>query len=77
MITDLRLPLAVMVVFIHAFGNLVYVVPYEWMGRGQLDAAVGSSSVGSAVYDALRIFGSHVVTHIAVPTFFVISGYLF
>lgn len=64
----LRFPLAVAVVFIHSLGTL----PLDDVSVMQADPLSGMS-----LYNWLRIFGSHVVTHIAVPTFFVISGFLF
>lgn len=58
----LRLPLTVMVVFIHSF------VSYP----------VGDASyIGLMIYEGVRIFFSHVVTYIAVPVFFLVSGYYF
>lgn len=58
----LRLPLTVMVVFIHSF------VSYP----------VGDASyIGLMIYECVRIFFSHVVSHIAVPVFFLVSGYYF
>ena len=64
----LRLPLAVTVVFIHSFGapNHVGLVrlhecPLSWQ----------------LIYDFIRIAGSNVVTHCAVPTFFMFFGFLF
>lgn len=64
-IAALRLPLAVMVVFIHSFGQPAE-HPINWAELGSVD-----------VYNIIRVFGSHVVSQIAVPTFFLISGYLF
>lgn len=66
-INFLRFPLAVAVVFIHSFGTTEYYSPssdfFHFSGTG--------------FYDLIRICFSHVVTHIAVPTFFVILGFLF
>lgn len=64
----LRFPLALAVVFIHSFG-----IPPE------IDVAAirYDSLTAMDVYNLLRITGSHVLTHIAVPTFFLISGFLF
>lgn len=63
----LRFPLILAVVFIHDFGT-----------RG-LDLNIlhqESFSLESA-YNFIRIFGSTVASHFAVPTFFLFSGYLF
>lgn len=58
----LRLPLTVMVVFIHSFFSY----------------PVGDASyIGLMIYECVRIFFSHVVSHIAVPVFFLVSGYYF
>ena len=64
----LRLPLAVAVVFIHSFGTPGHVdmvrlheCPLSWQ----------------SIYDFIRITGSNVVTHCAVPAFFMFSGFLF
>lgn len=63
----LRFPLAVAVVFIHSFGT----PPIDM-------AALHADPLSAAnLYHWLRICLSHVLTHIAVPTFFLISGYLF
>lgn len=64
-ITALRLPLAIMVVFIHS-SPLASDYSISWTDLGGVD-----------VYNIIRVFGSHVFTHIAVPIFFLISGYLF
>ena len=64
----LRFPLAVAVVFIHSFGN----PPVEDISLLQVDPLTGEN-----LFHWVRICLSHVATHIAVPTFFVISGYLF
>ena len=64
----LRFPLAVAVVFIHSFGN----PPVEDISLLQIDPLTGEN-----LFHWVRICLSHVATHIAVPTFFVISGYLF
>ncbi len=63
----LRFPLAVSVVFIHAFGN------------PELDlAAVHALPFSSeSLFNFLRIALSHVATHFAVPVFFMFSGFLF
>lgn len=64
----LRFPLVVAVVFIHSFGEpKEYVLPLQNI----------STFSGVDIYNLTRICFSHVLTHIAVPVFFVISGYLF
>lgn len=62
----LRFPLVVLVVFIHA---------YEASVRFS-DEVVGPIGDG-AVFDYLRILISQCVARVAVPVFFLISGYLF
>lgn len=63
----LRFPLAVGVVFIHSYGlrvaNCAHFVadPWSW----------------ESLYDGVRVFCSKVLPACAVPTFFLISGYLF
>lgn len=63
----LRMPLALCVIFIHSFGvrkvnyDLLLSDPWSW----------------ESVYNTVRIFLSHVFPNFAVPTFFLISGYLF
>ena len=64
----LRLPLALAVVFIHSFGSPKNVD----MVRLHTDPLCWQS-----IYDFVRIAGSNVITHCAVPTFFMISGFLF
>lgn len=61
----IRFPLAVMVVFIHSFSMGDYDQP-NWTHLSGMDINV-----------AKRILFSHVITHIAVPTFYLISGYFF
>lgn len=63
----LRFPLAIAVVFIHSFGS----APLD------LSAIHADPLTGSSLFNWMRICFSHVLTHIAVPTFFVISGFLF
>lgn len=65
-INMLRLPLAILVVFVHAFGNDIDVA--------QL---LASDFTGMAIYDYIRIFFSVTIARCAVPIFFIISGYLF
>lgn len=64
----LRFPLAVAVVFIHSFG-----LPSDY----SLPSLNISSFTGMDVYNLIRICFSHVLTHVAVPTFYLISGFLF
>lgn len=68
MIDWLRFPLTVAVVFIHNFGEPVNYVPPCDM-QGGVD--------GMAGYDMFRIVFSHVVPRLAVPLFFMMSGFLF
>ncbi len=64
----LRFPLAVAVVFIHSFGYPpIYTLP---------TLSIQEFS-GMDIYNIIRICFSHVVTHVAVPIFFLISGFLF
>ncbi len=65
-IDTLRFPLAIMVLFIHMepYVTNLFEVDYSlisWHG----------------IYNIIGILFSHVLTHIAVPTFFFISGFLF
>lgn len=64
----LRFPLAVAVVFIHSFG-----IPSEYA----LPSLNISSFSGMDFFNLIRICFSHVITHVAVPIFYLISGYLF
>ncbi len=64
----LRFPLAVAVVFIHSFG---------YPGEYDLAAIHADPFTAMGMYNLVRICFSHVLTHIAVPTFFLISGFLF
>lgn len=63
----LRFPLIIGVVFIHNFGD----IPYD------LDAMHAAPFSGINIYNWIRICLSHVFTHISVPIFYLISGYLF
>lgn len=63
----LRFPLAVAVVFIHSFGINEYALP-------SLNI---SSLTGMDIYNLIRICFSHVLTQVAVPIFYLISGFLF
>ena len=62
----LRFPLIVGVVFIHSFGN-----PFDY---GALNFHHLS---GMDCYNIIRVSISKVLTHVCVPTFYFISGYLF
>lgn len=57
----LRFPMSLLVVFIHYYGKEI---TFE-------------NTFENSFYDYIRIFLCHVVSHAAVPTFFVISGYYF
>lgn len=62
----LRFPLALMVVYIHNFNVIQSSYFINW---GHLE--------GMDYFNILRVYGSLVLTHIAVPLFFIISGHLF
>lgn len=62
----LRFPLIVGVVFIHCFGKPF---DYEALDFTQLS--------GMDCYNLFRVSISRVLTHVCVPTFYLISGYLF
>lgn len=64
----LRFPLAVMVVFIHSFGepSSTDLVNIDWSAFSSLDA-----------YNIIRVLISKVISHCAVPVFFLTSGWLF
>lgn len=66
-IDSIRLPLAVMVVAIHSNFTI----------KGWAYAEVSSLSFGCNVAQFFMIAIGNVMAHIAVPTFFLISGYLF
>lgn len=66
-ISSLRFPLAVMVVAIHSFITI----------KGWDYNCIATQGLGSNVAVFIMIFFSHVLCHIAVPTFFLISGFLF
>lgn len=57
----LRFPMAMMVIFIHQ--NPVFME--------------SSAGVGGMIFNAIGSAGSHVLSHIAVPMFFLFSGYLY
>ena len=60
-ITWLRFPLILLVIYIHSFGE---------------DLLAEEPDTGLAIYDNIRIFFSHIISRPAVPSFFVISGFL-
>lgn len=62
----LRFPLAIMVIFIHMNPEVVNLIDADF----NLFSSRG-------IYNVIGIVGSHVLTHIAVPTFYLISGFLF
>ena len=62
----LRFPLAIMVVFIHMNPKVINLIEADY-----------SLVSGHGIYNATGILLSHVLTHIAVPTFYFISGLLF
>ena len=62
----LRFPLAIMVVFIHMNPSTINLIDADF-----------SLISGRGIYNATGILLSHVLTHIAVPTFYFISGLLF
>lgn len=62
----LRFPLIVGVVFIHCFGE-----PFDY------ESINFSHLTGIDYYNLFRVSISHVLTHVCVPTFYLISGYLF
>lgn len=59
----LRFPLALAVVYLHC-GGTVETAPYR-------------DGLNTNFSDLLCITVSHVITHVAVPSFFLISGYLY
>ncbi len=62
----LRFPLAIMVIFIHMSPDVINLIDADF-----------SLISGHGIYNVIGILLSHVLTHIAVPTFYLISGYLF
>lgn len=64
-ISALRFPLAVLVVFIHSKVTDAYLTP-TWTDFHPAD-----------IFLTVQILISNVIGHVAVPTFYVISGYLF
>lgn len=66
-ITSVRFPLAVMVVYVHSFGEEnVIISKIDWR-----------SFSFENLYDVIRVLVSGTISGIAVPSFFLISGYLF
>ena len=66
-ISSLRLPLAIMVVAIHSFISI----------EGWRYGDVAMQGAGSNTAEYFMIAFSHVLCHVAVPIFFLISGFLF
>lgn len=62
----LRFPLIIAVIFIHSFGPEVNMQEIDYSNLTSFD-----------IYNIFRVAISHVLTHIAVPCFFLFSGYLF
>lgn len=67
-INFVRFPLAVMVVMLHSY------VAVQGFHISQVDY---SHLTGTDIYSLVCVTFSHVLTHVAVPMFFFISGYLF
>lgn len=67
-INMLRFPLAVMVVFVHSFGDArgVDLLNVDWSAFTSVDA-----------YNCFRVLVTRVVCQAAVPTFYLMSGFLF
>lgn len=65
-IDEIRFPLAIAVVFIHI--NVTTIPPLE------AEFAIWSTD---GICNLIYIVMAHIITHVAVPLFFVISGYLF
>lgn len=66
-ISSVRFPLAIMVVYIHSFGKgNVIVSEIDWRSFSYAN-----------FYDLIRVLVSSTISGIAVPSFFLISGYLF
>lgn len=67
-IKAIRLPLALMVVYIHNFGEpkVVDTLSIDYLHLSLFD-----------VYNLIRVAITQVITHCAVPIFYIISGYLF
>ena len=62
----LRFPLAIMVIFIHMNPKVINLIEADF-----------SLISGHGFYNVTGVLLSHVLTHIAVPTFYLISGFLF
>ena len=66
-ISSVRFPLAIMVVYVHSFGEgNVIISDIDWR----------SFTFGN-LYDVIRVLVSGAISGVAVPSFFLISGYLF
>ena len=67
-IKAIRLPLALMVVYIHSFGEprVIDTFSIDYLHPSLFD-----------VYNLIRVAITQVITHCAVPIFYIISGYLF
>lgn len=67
-IKAIRLPLALMVVYIHSFGEpkVIDTFSIDYLHLSLFD-----------VYNLIRVAITQVITHCAVPIFYIISGYLF
>ena len=67
-IKAIRLPLALMVVYIHSFGEpkVIDTMSMDYLHLSLFD-----------VYNLIRVAITQVITHCAVPIFYIISGYLF
>lgn len=62
----LRFPLAIMVIFIHMDPKVINLIDADF----DLISCQG-------LFNVVGIVGSHVLSHVAVPTFYLISGFLF
>ena len=63
----LRFPLIIMVLYVHCFGP----------GEVDMLAMDYSSLSGMDCFNIFRVFVTRVLCHVAIPSFFIISGYLF
>ena len=66
-ISFLRFPLAVMVVFIHCFGA----------GECRIGDIHWDAFSAWNAYDIIRVAMKNIICQVAVPAFFLMSGYLF
>lgn len=64
----MRFPMAIAVVFIHSFGSPPS-IDFDILHNDPISL--------TSIYNFIRIMMSKVITHTAVPTFFMFSGYLF